>query len=403
MTPAELTARIDRVAGRTYLNTHHSGFVSVIGRAAAREALICAQRDMHDYREAARTELSPDTANPYRDGWNEGFASAMSRVNRMLTALQGGDDGTEGTDAQVGSGSGSRDGNGGTAQDRTPASADFSSRAEVTPSLVAPEDNMHFRVKSADQIVRDDPQTASVAPEEEIARLTAERDEYRTLAGIGVWHKDCRPNRHMAVRELAKSQAVINKLADEIARLKAEQSPSVAPEGEKTAWLTESRDYWEKAEGEARRIAAEFIDKFNAAQDEIAELKRQLVACSDPPSLVSPAPQEEQQNEDARSDQPQLRAGESDPRGELVTVVRAFLAKWDLAAPKINNFINLAAVRANNFGIYDGPNMGVEIDRIKELVGYHADQSLSEASPSTQSAAPESSSSPTPQDQTTHD
>ena len=54
-----------------------------------------------------------------------------------------------------------------------------------------------------------------------VRALEAERDEYRTLAGVGKWHDDCRPNRHMAAREIAKGQEVINKLADEIAALRA--------------------------------------------------------------------------------------------------------------------------------------------------------------------------------------
>jgi hypothetical protein len=58
-------------------------------------------------------------------------------------------------------------------------------------------------------------------PDQRIAELTTQRDMYRTLAGIGVWHQSCRPNREMAARELQKSQAVIDKLADEITRLQA--------------------------------------------------------------------------------------------------------------------------------------------------------------------------------------
>lgn len=54
-----------------------------------------------------------------------------------------------------------------------------------------------------------------------LATVQQERDEYRTLAAIGVWHEDCRPNRHMAARELAKSQAVIDKLADTISAVTA--------------------------------------------------------------------------------------------------------------------------------------------------------------------------------------
>lgn len=57
---------------------------------------------------------------------------------------------------------------------------------------------------------------------EKLASVMVDRDTYRTLSGIGVWHADCRPNREMAARELQKSQAVIDKLADTIAGLKQE-------------------------------------------------------------------------------------------------------------------------------------------------------------------------------------
>lgn len=52
--------------------------------------------------------------------------------------------------------------------------------------------------------------------QEEIARL-------KTLANIGTWHNECRPNREMAARELQKSQTVIDKLADQISTLNASQ------------------------------------------------------------------------------------------------------------------------------------------------------------------------------------
>jgi hypothetical protein len=64
---------------------------------------------------------------------------------------------------------------------------------------------------------------------ERTARLEAEqaRDEARTLAQVGTWHNECRPNRHMAARELAKSQAVINKLADRISELEAHLNAAI--------------------------------------------------------------------------------------------------------------------------------------------------------------------------------
>lgn len=60
------------------------------------------------------------------------------------------------------------------------------------------------------------------AAEARCAALAAERDEYKALAKVGPWHNDCRPNRHMAARELLKSQAVNDKLADTITSLNAE-------------------------------------------------------------------------------------------------------------------------------------------------------------------------------------
>ncbi len=56
----------------------------------------------------------------------------------------------------------------------------------------------------------------------EVEKLRVENQELRTLAKIGTWHNECRPNRHQAARELEKSQAIINKLADTISDLRAE-------------------------------------------------------------------------------------------------------------------------------------------------------------------------------------
>lgn len=60
---------------------------------------------------------------------------------------------------------------------------------------------------------------------DQLAAMTVQRDEYKALASVGTWHADCRPNRRKAAEEIAKSQAIINKLADEIAALKS-SSPS---------------------------------------------------------------------------------------------------------------------------------------------------------------------------------
>lgn len=53
-----------------------------------------------------------------------------------------------------------------------------------------------------------------------LAAMQVQRDNYKTLAGIGVWHADCRPNRHQAAETIQKQQAENDKLADEISRLR---------------------------------------------------------------------------------------------------------------------------------------------------------------------------------------
>jgi hypothetical protein len=64
--------------------------------------------------------------------------------------------------------------------------------------------------------------TTTAEQAQTIQKLTEERNTYKTLAGIGAWHNDCRPNRQQAARELQKSQAIIDKLADRITALEAD-------------------------------------------------------------------------------------------------------------------------------------------------------------------------------------
>jgi hypothetical protein len=103
----------------------------------------------------------------------------------------------------------------------------------------------------------------------ELAEARKERDTYRTLAGIGAWHKECRPNREMAARELQKSQAVIDKLADTIsesnmAREAAESQLAVLRS--ETAAMAES--YTASATGLQTQLAS--------AQVELAALREAL-------------------------------------------------------------------------------------------------------------------------------
>ncbi len=65
--------------------------------------------------------------------------------------------------------------------------------------------------------------------EADLARVTAEReeartsrDEFKALASVGTWHKDCRPNRHKAADEIQKSQQRIDTLAEALTHAREE-------------------------------------------------------------------------------------------------------------------------------------------------------------------------------------
>lgn len=75
----------------------------------------------------------------------------------------------------------------------------------------------------------------------ECERLRASRDEYKALASVGTWHKDCRPNRRKAAEEIQKSQQRIDALAAEVARL-TEQLAAAPAGGRPTAEEEEKKD-----------------------------------------------------------------------------------------------------------------------------------------------------------------
>jgi hypothetical protein len=87
------------------------------------------------------------------------------------------------------------------------------------------------------------------ATEHQFATLRTERDEYRTLAAIGTWHAECRPNRHMAARELQKSQAVIDKLADTISALRTAIRAHRDARGDDRCWRDDEELYAVLPEG----------------------------------------------------------------------------------------------------------------------------------------------------------
>lgn len=62
----------------------------------------------------------------------------------------------------------------------------------------------------------------------ELDEMRRQRDEFKALASVGVWHKDCRPNRHKAADEILKSQQRIDALADQLIELRAERDALAA-------------------------------------------------------------------------------------------------------------------------------------------------------------------------------
>ena len=72
-------------------------------------------------------------------------------------------------------------------------------------------------------------QTVAAEWREKLVAMIGERDQYKALASVGTWHKDCRPNRHMAAETIQKQQATIDKLADTISELQARLSEMESP------------------------------------------------------------------------------------------------------------------------------------------------------------------------------
>lgn len=70
----------------------------------------------------------------------------------------------------------------------------------------------HEAQLAANELLREELQSLRA----QLAEREQELQTYKTLAKVGTWHNDCRPNRLMAARELDKRQAVIDKMADAV-------------------------------------------------------------------------------------------------------------------------------------------------------------------------------------------
>jgi hypothetical protein len=46
--------------------------------------------------------------------------------------------------------------------------------------------------------------------------LLNDRDDYKTLARVGRWHNECRPNRNQAAQTIRDMQATIDRMADAV-------------------------------------------------------------------------------------------------------------------------------------------------------------------------------------------
>jgi chromosome segregation ATPase len=123
--------------------------------------------------------------------------------------------------------------------------------------------------------------------EQELRAVTAEqarqeaeqqRDQYRTLAAIGVWHADCRPNRAMAARELAKSQAVIDKLADTISSLRVELANMTAKHAYEERRANTLRDERNKCTEAARLNGTADVAALRAERVKLRDALTEIVA-----------------------------------------------------------------------------------------------------------------------------
>lgn len=82
-------------------------------------------------------------------------------------------------------------------------------------------------------------------------------DEYKALANVGTWHNDCRLNRQQAARELLKSQAIIDKMADAVSALTAERDKALA---EICLWCEMNQATRLKAEAERDELRARLAE-----------------------------------------------------------------------------------------------------------------------------------------------
>lgn len=110
-----------------------------------------------------------------------------------------------------------------------------------------------------------------------------QRDALKVFAGIGTWHDECRPNREMAARELAKSQAVIDKMADTVTGLRAQLDAAQAKIAAlETQWETHDAEVCPEDVGCVERI--KYLDKqLTTAQAALKEMKSALMAL---PSII---------------------------------------------------------------------------------------------------------------------
>ncbi len=220
-----------------------------------------------------------------------------------------------------------------------PRSAETARAQEIRARWIDEDDrkldwSLHGSAERGEQAVKD-----IVFILDQLRAAQEDRDRYRTLAGIGTWHKECRPNREMAARELAKSQIVIDKLADRITELESALQARASAGGtasgaDATALIAEYRRirYCSPSDPWCSRPTVDNLDHFDGhttARDAILE---QIFALAQPPASA-----------------PSVATGSDEP---ILDAHAALIQRWRAQATQAQAWANEEAAKDDGWNAH---------------------------------------------------
>jgi hypothetical protein len=116
----------------------------------------------------------------------------------------------------------------------------------------------------------------------EVIRLQEELATYKTLAKVGRWHNDCRPNRVQAARAIENQQSVIGKMADAVSEANRLRETAEAEAQALREQLKAARDmFWPHEDDSIEAMLYEVRN--GKTENYVRECAKELVA------LLSPA------------------------------------------------------------------------------------------------------------------